>query len=389
MNIELEESAIYRSLLTVRSPYQLWPLIEEYIHVRQSELGEVAPDKLLKQAGKIVVYGAGEFARAVISAWRRVGVAIEYLVDSDPNKVGETLEGYVIKSPDTLLSEGESTLVIIAAMNVSGLNSKLNEYEIRYLYAERDGSVGFFPGHSLYTNREKVNRLYEKLCDDFSREVIISVIVARIFQDAVFSIKGNLFTDLCSSYPQYFPRDIPSLRDQERYLDCGVFDGDSIVSFVCAAERQGVDDWSVMGIEADPENIELAKRNLKRFGIDDVLLINTAIGYEENAASGARLNNCRGGAYFEPSLFASIDEVAKEFKPTIIKMDIEGFEMAALIGAGKTIEEQRPRLAVCIYHSTLDLINIPLYIMEKYPFYDVRIRHHNAGSLWETVCYAY
>lgn len=48
--------------------------------------------------------------------------------------------------------------------------------------------------------------------------------------------------------------------------------------------------------------------------------------------------------------------------PDFIKMDIEGAEMPALEGGMKTIQECRPQLAISIYHSNEDFINIPLYL---------------------------
>ena len=43
-------------------------------------------------------------------------------------------------------------------------------------------------------------------------------------------------------------------------------------------------------------------------------------------------------------------------------MDIEGAEMPALIGGINTIKKYRPQLAISIYHTNSDFINIPLYL---------------------------
>jgi len=73
----------------------------------------------------------------------------------------------------------------------------------------------------------------------------------------------------------------------------------------------------------------------------------------------------------------------------LIKFDIEGFELDALKGACQTIERFRLRLQVCLYHKPEDLIEIPLYLEEKfkdlgYKFY---LGHHTSCFL-ETVLYA-
>lgn len=72
---------------------------------------------------------------------------------------------------------------------------------------------------------------------------------------------------------------------------------------------------------------------------------------------------------------------------TFIKMDIEGAEMEALEGAQKTIERCKPKLAISIYHKEDDLWEIPYYILKKYPWYKIYIRHY-ALTTNETVMYA-
>ena len=82
----------------------------------------------------------------------------------------------------------------------------------------------------------------------------------------------------------------------------------------------------------------------------------------------------------------TIDKEIKE-KVTFIKMDIEGSEWDALHGARRIIQEQKPILAVCLYHKPEDLFRIPKYMKKLVPDYDIYIRHYT-DMLWETVCYA-
>lgn len=73
--------------------------------------------------------------------------------------------------------------------------------------------------------------------------------------------------------------------------------------------------------------------------------------------------------------------------PDFIKMDIEGAEMPALEGGIKTIQECRPQLAISIYHSNEDFVNIPLYLNKNLKNYHFKLGHY---SPWrsETVLYA-
>ena len=68
-------------------------------------------------------------------------------------------------------------------------------------------------------------------------------------------------------------------------------------------------------------------------------------------------------------------------------MDIEGAEVGALKGGSHIIKKQTPKLAICIYHSPEDMLEIPMQIKELVPEYRIYIRHYTDMML-ETVCYA-
>ena len=73
-------------------------------------------------------------------------------------------------------------------------------------------------------------------------------------------------------------------------------------------------------------------------------------------------------------------------KVTFIKMDIEGFEFKALQGVKNHIINDRPCLAICLYHKPEDMWQIPLYINDLVDSYDFYIRHYTLYH-GETVLY--
>ena len=83
----------------------------------------------------------------------------------------------------------------------------------------------------------------------------------------------------------------------------------------------------------------------------------------------------------------SLDEIVKDEKVSYIKMDVEGSELKALQGAKETIKNNKPKLAICIYHKPEDILDLLTYILELVPEYKLSIRHYTS-CMWETVLYA-
>jgi hypothetical protein len=71
----------------------------------------------------------------------------------------------------------------------------------------------------------------------------------------------------------------------------------------------------------------------------------------------------------------------------LLKLDVEGAEIPALKGAVRTLQNQKPKLQVCVYHKPDDLWEIPLLIHQIEPGYQFFLGHHRQG-LFETVLYA-
>lgn len=82
----------------------------------------------------------------------------------------------------------------------------------------------------------------------------------------------------------------------------------------------------------------------------------------------------------------TIDDYARDKKIDFIKMDIEGAEEKALCGGMKTIKRDRPILAISIYHSVDDMVNIPELLLKELENYRCMVRHHSF-TYSETVMY--
>ena len=85
----------------------------------------------------------------------------------------------------------------------------------------------------------------------------------------------------------------------------------------------------------------------------------------------------------------TIDDFCREnnVTPDLIKTDIEGAEMPMLKSAIKTIQKCRPQLAISIYHSDSDFVNIPLFLAENLENYIFKLGQYSP-DVYETVLYA-
>lgn len=375
-------------LSSIQTLSELWPIIDEESTRRLKQLAAGSAEEALAEASDIVLYGAGDFCRSVLEAWQGRDLPVRFLVDGNPQKWGTTWQRYLVKSPEALSDTTRDTLCVVAAMDTAEIEALLQHRRIRYVCAERDGTVGTTPAHLLQRLRSTCDLIYETLADDQSRFVFLSILIARVFQLFRFPMRGNVFTDRCTSNPQYFPYDVMSIGNAEAYVDCGVFDGDSLTSFAMEATRLKLRRWRALGIEADPHNTSIARQRLAQQNLGAIEIINAAIGSGQEPVSSLNLHNCRGDRLDSEGYTVALDSLIADFQPTYIKFDIEGAEASALRGSTRTITTYRPKLAVCSYHSTKDLVEIPTYLAQITSEYRLHMRHHRAGSLWETVCYA-
>jgi hypothetical protein len=105
----------------------------------------------------------------------------------------------------------------------------------------------------------------------------------------------------------------------------------------------------------------------------------------ENLSASKVVNNQSSNLEVE---CITLDEFKKynSTKVDFIKFDIEGAELEALKGGIETIINDRPQLAVSIYHSPEDFIEIPVFLMRNLENYKFYIGHYSTG-VFETVLY--
>jgi FkbM family methyltransferase len=237
--------------------------------------------------------------------------------------------------------------------------------------------------HRLAEQSAAIRSCYAALADDSSRRELCEQLHWRYwFDDSFLSVP-------CNSRNTYFPFDLLSPWDQEVFVDCGAFDGDSIRSF---NEHWHGKFRHVFSFEPDPANRAAQNQNVARMGIAArVTSMPFAVGNTNGtvsfAATGSAGSHLEAGANVTTIECRRLDDIDWPVAPTYIKMDIESAEPAALAGAAELIKKHQPVLAVCTYHRSEHLWQIPNLIRSIAPGYRLFLRRY-AEDCWEGVCYA-
>ncbi len=226
-----------------------------------------------------------------------------------------------------------------------------------------------------------------------NNEEIKSNLVARgILKENIISTRA-MEDKLIES--QYFDLDALPHDKEEVFVDGGCFDGFTDRQFIKWAGRNGYK--RIYAFEPNPISYEKCQKALSN--IDNVTLIKKGLYSKDgklefyatddiNATLG---KNCTNNSIKEKSKktvvnVTTIDNIC-ELGATFIKMDLEGGEYDALIGAEKTIRKCHPKLAISIYHKPEDIWELPDLILKIDPSYKFYLRHYSLHDA-ETVLYA-
>lgn len=275
---------------------------------------------------------------------------------------------------EDMLTQASSLLGIAPA--------ELELYPMGGLNKEKTTGSYHFVLQDLIQNIHHYDWLYNRFEDACSKAVLANLIGFRILPVPSF-LKAAY--DGCNH--QYFDKSIVSCNKDEVFVDCGGFTGDTAEDYI----RQHGAYQKIYVYEPSSDNIEVCRSNLNDY--PNIILRNCGVG-EKTAAmpiagskSSSRIMDIAAGDQEEHVPIVSLDEDIRE-NVTFIKMDVEGFEIPAILGAKNHIAEDNPKLAICLHHVPSDLWEIPRLIDAIRPDYRFYLRHYHETQNWETVLYA-
>jgi hypothetical protein len=191
--------------------------------------------------------------------------------------------------------------------------------------------------------------LYYRLSDYRSRHILFAFVNNWFYFDlnSLNYVREPLFHD-------YFDMDILKCDKNEIFVDIGAYDGVNVVRYVQTYETYK----QIYCYEVSPDRIAALKEKTKNY---KKIIVRQKAAYDKSASEV-------GGFSVET---VTIDEDIK-IPVTFIKIHTGGSEQQALLGCAEHIKNDKPKLAISVYHSTEDIWKIPRMIdsiCEGYKFY--------------------
>lgn len=227
--------------------------------------------------------------------------------------------------------------------------------------------------HALVDNLNYLVWMYFSLEDYTSKRIMVNIIRhwMTFLNQPLIDIQETRFC-------QYFDYDlVPSQKDCV-FVDGGAYIGDTLESYV----NSYPDYKKIYCYEVDPSTYNQLCE--KATDMRDVYCIQKGLAQESGTMyisknEDASANHLAGEGEIPVSI-TTLDEDIKE-KIDFIKMDIEGGEYDALLGAKEHLKNDKPVLAISAYHNHVDIWRLAFLIQEINPEYKFYLRYYG-GALY-------
>jgi len=366
------------------------PLTDEFAQLWKTSLAGSAWHLPEDFQNRLVIFGAGGLGRKIARILNRMGHTPLAFCDNNPQLWNTEMNGVKVLSVNDAIASFPSAVFMIAIWHPSRTEGlKARAAALRRLGCQE--VTCFIPLFWKYPELFLPNMFWEvpqrlvgqESAAQAGRDLFDKAGQSEFDRQLRFHLTGDasVLFDPAPGY-QYFPGDLIELSDDEVFVDCGAYDGDSVRDF-CAVS--GGRFRRILAFEPDPENFRRLQSS-----VNDTRIVTrcSAVGAER-----ATLHMSSSGASSSVSDYGDVeiecttlDELLADEEPTFIKMDIEGAEIDALRGAAETLRRCRPTLAICVYHAPDHLWRVPLLLNELLPGSRLSLRSHMLDG-FDTVCY--
>ncbi len=350
---------------------------------------------LIENARNVCVFGLGTYFNEAFEQHRvKEKFNVNLLCDNDPAKWDKEFYGLKCVSPDEL-KKCDDVIVITMLGDPRKVNKQLDQMGISHMThtdLALDSTNNLSRDQNYFLQQtDRIIEAYSLLEEEESRRLFANLLCLRIAPQL-----SEYSYDALFSNGEYYGHNLFALNDTESFVDCGAYNGDTIMKFL---EKVQFKFNKIYAFELDQANFtELQKfvKSLDPLIANKIECFNAGVWHQDaeiTYGKGVKNEPAEGISIFKHDNFllgkvVQLDTALSEKQITFLKMDIEGAEQNALKGAKNIIKTQQPKLAICLYHRLEDLWEIPIFLKALVPNYKITIRHHFLYNVWGTVCYA-
>lgn len=324
---------------------------------------------------RMAVFGSGARGIRCKNRLEAVGVAVVCFLDNNPDRQGSTVDSLPVLAPAQFAAKHPELPVIVCSWAEEVLVKQLQGLGLYRIYTDHLGGAENIA--ELHAHQDEVERIFSLLRDEPSRQAYAKGIRQRFYGQGY---------DYYSPYPVY-GHPLASARPGDCIIDGGAAAGDTLRHFRnacggdCALHLFEPTNGSFAGLAAyiAANHIPNAKAVKKALWDKTELL-----RFQEVSANGHSNHVAADAAGTVTVQATSLDEYVRENaldRVDLVKLDIEGSELAALHGACETLRRFKPRLQICMYHKPRDLWELPLFVKECVPEYSLYIGLHSCRLL--------
>lgn len=340
----------------------------------------------LKQFSTIVLWGTAGAANFAEKFLRSQHLKLNFVTDSFHHRENESWNDIPFLNKEDLFLMKSSVIVVIACSYGYKIDKLLDEHAIPYVTFDTNlHDTDIISGISQCANAKEqilnsfgaIERVFQMLQDEKSRKTLYNVLSYRI------TLNRSLIQSVYDPN-LYFGNDVLQSFSGNTVIDCGAYVGDTVKSFF----DHGFSCKQYLALEPSPAQFKELNSSIKKYPNVQTLPIaawdcKETLNFTQNLGGGNHIGQ-NGSLSIQAD---KIDDITKDYKVDLIKMDIEGAEIPALKGANHVIQSDHPIIIASIYHHLTDFWEIPLLIKKMHSNYKIYIRHH---SLWgdDTVLYA-
>lgn len=325
----------------------------------------------IRNVNNIIMFGAGSKARQVIKLLADKNIFPCEICDNNKMLHGQKFmvggqKTYVISPYDEIREKYKSYSILISttitnAMSIKDDLVKSGEQNPIYHACNFFKVDETFLSYEEVINDERYKRIYELLEDEDSKRIYVKNINSKLTGNGL-----ALYDEMTGK--SFFDEDLLCNMETDIFVDAGAFTGDTILQFLEFSKGKY---QKIYAIEPDKGNYVALQKFIKYGVIENVETFNVGGWSEDGERNFFSTSNNENVNYGSPNLFQdistsitkgeleacqkensvatnykvkldSVDNIVKDHRASVIKINALAADMPILIGCKETILESKP-----------------------------------------------